>query len=97
MKKYARSKTPEELAAACAKAGAIIDTTEYDKGGDWITIAGNFADQYRRFIVSTFNGNFICKMGDEMVTERSTQYDNEDWYAAIMDLIYVPAEKDAAE
>lgn len=89
MKKYARSKTPDELAAACKKAGIAMNTERYDAGSDWITLSGKFDDRELELITSTFNGNFIAKVGDDLVTERHDHLDNQGWYVAIMDLLYV--------
>ena len=93
MKKYARHKTLEEIKADCLNDGFELNTEKHDQGSDWITITGTFAGQECTIIYAPFNGRFIGKLdNDKTFSERNTEFDNVDWYAEILDFLFVPAE-----
>lgn len=91
--KYAGTKPLKKILAACTKNGWPYNTEQYNKGSDWVLIGFVYDSQRFEVSLSSFNGNFIVKDGNEYVTERSTDYDNVDWYRALLDFLYEPVTK----
>lgn len=91
MKTFKRAKTIEELKALCEEKGFLINTDQYDAGGDWVTILFATGGKSYEFLFSGFNGRFIGKLEDgTMFTESSTEFEDQDWYNEILDFLYVP-------
>lgn len=91
--KYSGTRPLKEILKACKKNFWPTNTVAHDKqGSDWVLIG--FIHQSRRFEVSlcAFNGKFIVKDGSKYVTEESTEYDDVEWYRALLDFLYFPAD-----
>jgi len=95
-RKFERAKTIEEIKALCEEKDFFIDTGKYDAGGDWVTIVFEHDGMAYQFIYSGFNGRFIGKYGNEMFSESSTEFEDLDWYNAILDFLYVPKQEPQA-
>lgn len=92
MRKFSRSKDLPALRKACRAAKLKIDTARYDRGSDYVTVSGKFAGLRMQVVVSPWNGHFMGETPDgRHFTHESEQFDGEDWYRAILDLVYVPA------
>jgi len=91
LRKFQDFKTVDELKALCKEKGFFIDTQEYEAGGDWITIVFETENEAYQFIYSSFNGRFIGRLNDgTMFHEQSTEFEDQDWYNAILDFLYIP-------
>jgi hypothetical protein len=48
----------------------------------------------RTVLYNTFSGRFLIRAENgRMITESSKEMDGTEWYAALLDFIYVPAEE----
>ncbi len=88
VKQYSRHRPFEEIKAAVKAHGWYWDQSRHDNGDDYVY----FAHQEHRIAFNTFNGKFLTEHDGKLVTEESTEYDNEDWYKSILDFIYIPVE-----
>ena len=99
MQQFARSKTQDEIRAACRVAGFALDTAAYDKGSDFVKITFAHEGQTYDVLYSSFNGRFIGSptgINDCPVAFFSSDdgdLDSQPWYAALLAFFYVPAEE----
>lgn len=87
MKMFKGIKPLKEIITAAEQAGWQVDTREYDRGGDgiWLT---NERFQVR---VNMISGNFVVwspSSKEPVATHLSSEFDDEPWYAKILDLVY---------
>ncbi|KUK53053.1 MAG: hypothetical protein XD78_1495 [Desulfotomaculum sp. 46_296] len=94
MKKFKGVKSHDEIIAAAKQGGWEVDTHDYDtKGSDFIWLS-DMDNRMLQIRVSTFNGHFaVWRPASErpIATHLSSQFDDEPWYAEILDLIYESA------
>ena len=96
MKTYDRCKTSDEIKAACQAAGYRIDTSKYEAGSDFINFDFHFEGVKRVVVYNTCNGRFFGELDNgEMFNSDSDQHDNEPWFIALLDFVYVADEKAA--
>ncbi len=98
MQTFARHKTLAEIKTACEVSGFPINTQKYDHAGsDFITVGFEFKGAVHEVTYNTCNGRFFGKLVlidklsccGKLYTEMSTYLDNEDWYQALLDFLYV--------
>lgn len=93
MKKFKGNRSLKEILQNAKENGWDVDTTEFDKNGsDWIWIR-DIRNRMLQIKFNTTNGNFfIWNPSSEkpVATHLSTELDNEDWYAEILNLFYLP-------
>ena len=90
MKKYGGVRPMDEIKKAVKKNGWPWNQKRYDQGSDWLAFGFQFKGQRFDVAFRPFGGKFIIDTPKGMVTEASTEYDDTDWYAALMDFIYLP-------
>lgn len=84
-KQYAGNKPQEEIKAAVTN----WDQTGWDKGDDFINFDYIASDGNRYAILyNGFNGTFMAKVNNEIITECNTELDNEPWYAELLEVLY---------
>jgi hypothetical protein len=91
MKKYKGMKNLEQLQKDAIEQGWEIDMTEFEKGSDWFWLR-DIEDRVMQIAVNCF-GRFMVytPASDEPIaTERSEEFDSEDWYRELLDLINEP-------
>lgn len=87
------------IKAACTRAGHRYNCTDYEKGGDWISISGYFPDRFgegmgARILYNTVNATFIGKTATgERFDSNTMTHDAEPWFQAMLALLYKPKEK----
>lgn len=84
--KFAGNRPLKIIERDVKKAGGEWDDSRHDVGSDYVT----FTFRDRVVVFNTFNGKFIVKEGDDIITEESTHMDGVDWYDALLALIYEP-------
>lgn len=94
---YSGKRKLADIKKACLRKGWLWDQSKYDNtGSDYVT----FGFQFRRLklivLYNTVNGRFIVDFKNRMITEESVDLDTVDWYKALLDFIYIPAQKKAA-
>lgn len=67
-----------------------IDDSDFQKGGDWIMYRGEFYKKPVSIAVNVCNGWFFVyhMNGDLLASHLSTELDNEEWYANLLNVIY---------
>jgi hypothetical protein len=88
IKQYGGNRPTEEIKAAVKANGWFWDQRKYDQGSDFVVFQRNDHE----VVYNTCSGRFITKHHEVLVTEESTEYENEDWYKFILDFIYIPLE-----
>lgn len=100
MKKFYGTKRLEDIEAAVKANGWIWMDDEFNRGSDYVTFQFMYGDFNEAVIFNTFNGTFIVRIADDvLVTEKNAELDDVDWYAALLDFIYItdaPAKAGAA-
>lgn len=91
MKKFKRSKNLEDIQKDAMKQGWEVDTTEFDKGGDWFWLR----DMNKRMLqicVDCFGRFSIYAPISEgpIATYKSSWLDDAEWYNEILNLLYEP-------
>ena len=94
LKMYAGNRKLNDIKYIVLKNGWPWNQERFDKeGSDYVSFGFAFGDDQFDVAYNTFNGNFIVKLGDDYVTGESVEYEEEGWYIALMDFIYLPLEK----
>ncbi|MEG1285356.1 MAG: hypothetical protein RSD22_06450 [Romboutsia sp.] len=91
MKKFKGMKKLEQLIKDAEKQGWVVDLTEFDKGSDWFWLR-DMDDRVMQVAVNCF-GRFMVytpQSDKPIATEKSEEFDNEDWYCELLDLINEP-------
>ncbi len=93
MKKFAGHRGVSALKALCAEKGVQIDTTKHDRNfSDFVSLRGVFCKTSVTMIYSVFNGTFFGETAQGASFNESSPFDDEPWFAAILDLLYLPLE-----
>lgn len=95
IKKFGGNKSTDEIIKAVKANGWNIATAKYGAGGDWITFEFHFNDEIYTVVYNAFNGRFMVKIDDDIITESRSEFDDVPWYSALLDFIYLP-EKEGA-
>lgn len=96
MQQFARHKTQDEVRDACREAGFALDTTQYDKGSDYIKIPFAHEGQTYDVLYCSFNGRFMGSptgINDCPVAffgSDDGDLDSQPWYAALLAFFYIP-------
>lgn len=70
------------------------DQSKYDQGGDWVTFGFMFDKKPYDVLYNTFNGKFMVRIGEDIITESDDHLDGTGWYDFLLSFIY--EEKEAA-
>lgn len=93
MKKFAGHRGVSALKALCAEKGVQIDTTKHDRDfSDFVRLDGVFDKTVVTMIYSVFNGTFFGETEQGVRFNESSPFDDEPWFTAILDLLYLPPE-----
>ncbi|MFT0547036.1 hypothetical protein ACMHYO_11945 [Allopusillimonas ginsengisoli] len=84
---YKRIRNSSEFTEAATKAGLKVNTSDYDKGGDWIKFEGQLCGQEVSGIFNTVSGWVIGKAGGEDFSSDTTK-DGTPWFDALMAICY---------
>lgn len=100
MKKFYGTKPLEDIEAAVKANDWMWDDQAFNRGSDYVTFQFSYGGFDEAVVYNTFNGTFIVRLvGDILVTEKDDYLDDTDWYAALLDFIYItdaPAQKAGA-
>ena len=95
MMTFARHRRLDELKQLCAERGITLNTDRHDNlriASDFVTLSGQFADRKLTVIYSVFNGNFHGRTEDGLTFTHGSLHDDEPWFAALLNLVFVPQE-----
>lgn len=73
----------------------IVDKSDFNKGGDWITYKGAFYNIPAIIIFNVVAGWFTVVngfTGELLATHMNTELDDKEWYSKLLDILYLPAE-----
>lgn len=87
--KFSGKRRTQDIKRACHKRGLSWDASRYENGSDYVTFEYRHYGSEVRVIYNTFNGTFMVKHGDEMITEKSTHMDEVGWYRGLLRFIYI--------
>lgn len=99
MKKFKGLRNLDIIISEAKKQGWDIDTDAFDKGGDYIYLRDMYGqvksnDGFpRQVALNTFNGHFyvyIPVKDDPVANHMSEEFEGEEWYDAILELVYEP-------
>lgn len=91
MKKFNGRKSLDEVMKMAADNGWDIDTVDFDKGGDWIWLR-DMDGRMIQLMLNTVNYHFFLytPASDEpKATESSSEFDGEEWYDEILNMLFV--------
>lgn len=92
MKKFKGLKSVEAIVSDAEKQGWEVDTSDFkEKGSDWIYLRDMY-ERFKQVAVNVTNGHFyVYEPFQETPTAShlSSQFDNEEWYSEILNLLYV--------
>lgn len=97
MKKFARTKTLDDIRAQCEQQGLELNTTLYDAGeSDYIKISSTDGKTSAKVLFCTFNGWFFGTVssggpGMDFHSENAS-LDGTPWFDALLAFFYVPVE-----
>jgi len=89
MKKFYGTKPLGDIEAAVKANGWGWMDDEFNRGSDYVTFQFKHGDFNEAIIFNTFNGTFIVKVAGEYITEKNAELDDTDWYAALLEFIYI--------
>lgn len=94
MKEFKGMKNIDQIKEDAIKQGWEVDMTAFEKGSDWFWIR----DMHNRVMQVCINcfGRFMVytpASDNPLATERSEEFDNEDWYSELLNLINVPLDE----
>jgi hypothetical protein len=92
MLRFKGVKPSSQIIKEAKASGWVVDTEEYDKGGDWIYLHDMF-NRSKIVEYNVCNGHFcayepFCE-DSPIVTHESSEFDEEEWYKELLDLFYV--------
>ena len=101
MKKFASHRPYKDIKTACKKEGFAIRTKKYKQGSDYIGFDFKHESTVVDVLYSTFNGSafgFKSKgtPQEEWFSTDSEEHEDEPWFIALLDFIYVPVEEPAS-
>ena len=67
------------------------DQSGWDNGEDWINITFMILGREYHVLYNGFNGSFIAEVDEQLITEGSTELDDQHWYIALLNLMYKTA------
>lgn len=93
MKKFKGLRKYDDIIKDAKNLGFEVDTTGYDNGDDGIWLRDlDLNGRLEQVYINMFNGNFGIYFPESetkaYATHLSEEFDNEDWYNEILDLIY---------
>ncbi len=103
MRKFKGNRPLDTLIEMAENQGWEVDTVYFDKGGDFIWLRDLYGkvesnDGFPRQVgINVTNGYFVVYeplLNTPVATYMSKDLDNEEWYIAILNLIYEPLEKE---
>jgi len=90
MKKFRGNKKLEDLMRDAKEGGWEVDTLAFDKGSDFVYIRDTTI-RFKQIAFNVVNGSFYVYepiSENPTSTHLSTEFDNEDWYIEILELVY---------
>jgi len=94
MKKFKDIKDIEQIQKEAIDLGWKVDITELQQLSSWFWLR-DVENRKLEIRVNYYWGNFFVyslKSGHPLALEYSQEFDNEDWYNEILELIYIPLE-----
>ena len=91
MKTFTGKRNLDEIIAKAKETGWVVDTKEFDKGGDWIWFR-DLTERLLQVMYNTFNGQFRVwnpSSDKPIATHLSTEFDDVKWYTELLDLFYI--------
>lgn len=91
MKTFAGNKTFNQIERQCKEAGIQFDSTEYDKGGDYVVIRTRPDDNQSGYVLyNTVNGSFFGTTHEGVrFDSRLTTHEHETWFQMLLSFFYV--------
>jgi len=95
MKKFKGMRKLDDIIKNAEELGFEVDTERFDNGSDYIWIR-DLDDRMEQISLNTFNGQFSIytpdtdNLNEPYATHMSEEFEGEDWYEEILNLIYVP-------
>ena len=90
MKKFEGNRPLADIEFHCKRKKWNYDQTKYNEGSDWVSFDFHHAGHIYPVLLNGFNGRFMVKLGDEIITESSKNMDGTPWYDALLDFVYLP-------
>jgi hypothetical protein len=92
MRKFKEMKPLQQLIEDAKANGWEVDTTEYDKGSDFIYLRDMY-ERLKQIAVNATNGHFYVyepfSQNQPTATHLSNELDDEAWYKEILELLYI--------
>lgn len=92
MKKFDSHRPMKDLKAKVIALKGTWNQEKFDKeGSDYISflIPDFHGQKDLDVMVNTFNGRFMTKVGDKLVTELDVELEGQKWYDELLDLVYI--------
>lgn len=89
MKKFKEMRKISDIERIAKEKGFNIDMSEFNKGDDWFWIR-DIHNRKEQICINCFGYFEVYKPYSEtpVATHLSDNFDNEDWYSEILDIIY---------
>lgn len=95
MKQFKGNRPLDDINAKMEELGMIVDKSDFNKGGDWVTYKGDFYNIPATITFNVATGWFTVVngfTGELLATHTSTGLDNREWYSKLLDILYLPVE-----
>ncbi len=93
MKKFKGNRPLKDIDKKMADIGMLIDKSDFNKGGDWVTYKGSFYNIPASVIFNVVTGYFQVIngfTGEQIATHLSTELDDKEWYSELINILYLP-------
>ncbi len=93
MKKFKGNRPLNDIDKKMEALGMMIYKEVFQKGGDYVAYKGDFYNVPATIIFNVATGWFEVIngfTGEQIATHLSTELDNEKWYSALLDILYLP-------
>lgn len=89
MKKYKGIRAVEDIKKDAENLGFEVDLIEWEKGSDWFYLR-DVSNREVQIVVNCFGRFMVYKPYSErpIATELSEEFDDENWYLEILNLLY---------
>lgn len=91
MKTFAGNKSFAQIERQCKDAGIQFDSTDYDKGGDYVVIRTRANDDRSGHVLyNTTNGNFFGETPEGVkFNSKLTTHEDQPWFQQLLQFFYV--------
>jgi hypothetical protein len=91
MKQFKTTKKLPAIYESMQAKDMTIDSSALDRGGDCVTFKGDWHERPLTIVYNVTNGLFGVFhgfSGEQIATQSSSEFDNEDWYRELIDIFY---------